>query len=659
VTTTVLTDTFTDTSGTLLSAHTADSGATWGTWFAGAGDYLPICNVNGRVARHASATTTYTFAISDVSHTYTNERVNFTVVHSGTSTSWANVGCRATTAGGGSGYWCRVSRTQAEFYRTNAGSTVQISTTGTITADTDGSYDFIFEVISAGDDSSVTLTLYQGGSSVYTKTDSSGSRLLTRGKILVGAYNNADFATTVLTATNDDPPSSNTIDISTPIAAAILQRTPGASTGSLPVTGVYTGTPTTIEARLVDDGTSTPVSGFDWATVVASPSGGVFSFSFASVPVALSWRNVQVRFSNDTACTDTSGKVTLGDVIAYWGQSNARYAFETYGSSTLTPDSMCRAYGNTVGGGSAWTVLDTAKMDGPITLANALIAQTSVPIGLISCGVGGTAIATWIPGQAQWTQAIAHVNATGANLGGVIWIQGEADVDVSSQATYNTKLGEVFDSGLRTTLSNTSMPVILVTIGYQNTGNTDAGTEDIRAAQAAWCAAAPTKNLRVERWDLQGTGTYMADTVHLNAAGHVVLANRLVRAWRYATGNVATYRGPKISTVTQVSSTVIDVNLTHDFGADITLGTAGWRVTTGGTPGTVSGVTKTSATKVQITMSAPCTPATVGYAYGPTPSVSSVLRDDSALTLPLEWNGGTLASSVSVASFAGGCNQLI
>ena len=72
------------------------------------------------------------------------------------------------------------------------------------------------------------------------------------------------------------------ISITTPVAGKIHQRS--GTTGTITVTGTYTGTPTTIEARLVEDGTNTPVSGFDWSTKVASPSGSAYAFSFTSAP---------------------------------------------------------------------------------------------------------------------------------------------------------------------------------------------------------------------------------------------------------------------------------------------------------------------------------------------------------------------------------------
>lgn len=642
MTVTVLSDSYTDTANTPLSSHTAESGGTYALW---SGSHIPVVNASGRVARSASATTTWGFAIHSATYTYDGEKLAAVVTRAGATTSWACLGLRGNNTSGGNGYWVRISTTAVEFWRTNNGGSVQLTPLSTtISCPTDGDYNFELRVSNSVDLATVTLEVWLGGSLVASRTDTSGSRITARGSPIVGAYNNADFAVTSVTATNDDPPITDGLTFTYPLGSVGTpqQRTRGAMTGPLRAVGTYTGTPTSIEARVVQTGTNTPVSGFDWATYVASPSGGAFDFTIPGVPVALAWYDIQVRFSNNTGVTATSGKTTLAAIFPLVGQSNARFAIDTYGSSTLTPNDFCRAYGLGVGGGAAWTALDPTKMDGPITLANDY-GTRGVPVAFVSCGVGGTAIATWNPGQSQYITAMANITATGGKAEAMIWVQGEADVDALSAATYQAELGDVFDTGFRATMSDTNLPVVLVMLGYQNIGlNTDAGMEAIRAGQAAWCAAAPAKNLRVERYDLTSASGHMADDVHLNAAGHRALWPRIARAARVGSGEVSTYRGPRIAGVSFVNSTTVDVTLTHDYGTDITAGAVGpWRVTNTGTPITVSTVTRQSATVARLGLAATVTSPVVGNGFGKIVT-GTPLRDNSALALPLEWDGGTL-----------------
>lgn len=639
MTTTVLNDTFTDTAGTNLSSHTPETGGAWSLW---SGSHIAQIASGGILQRNASASTAWTFAINATAHTYDNERVLFTVERTGSFTSWALVGLRASgSSSTATGYWCRVSGTQAEIWRTNNNSSVQLGATATISASTNGTYNFEFRVSNNGDLTTVTLELWLGGSLQFSRTDSTGSRLTARGQILAGLYNNPDHGLTSITATNDDPPATDTITITYPIGAngTPQQRTRGAMTGPLRVAGTYTGAPTAIQARVVTHGTSTPLSGFDWTTYDASPDFNVFDFDITGVPVALAWYAVEVRFSNDTGVTDVSDKTNLAAIWAGWGQSNMRFPFDTYGSSTLTPSDYCRVYGFGAGSGAEWVALDAAKMDGPIKFTEEYVTA-GIPVAFLSSGVGGTAISTWNPGQTQYTNGMSHITAAGGAVEGILWIQGEADVDALTESQYLTELGDVFDTGARTTLADTNCPVILVMLGRQNVAlNTDAGMEAIKAAQAAWCAAASTKNLRVERYDLTFASGHMADDVHLNAAGHRVLWPRMSRAARKASGEVSTYRGPRISSVSLVNSTTIDVTVTLDYGTDITAGSDGWRVIDGSAV-TVSSVTRQSATVARLGLASSVTAPTVGFAYGKTPTVTSPLKDNSALTLPLEWSAG-------------------
>lgn len=647
MTVTVLNDTYTDTASTPLSSHTAESGGTYSLW---SGSHIPIVNASGRVARSASATTIWGFAIHSASFTYDGEKMAAVVTRSGATTSWACLGLRGNSTSGGNGYWMRVSTTQAEIWRTNNGSSVQLGATATISCPTDGDYNFEFRASNSTDLATVTLEIWLGGSLAVSRTDTSGSRITARGNPIVGAYNNADFAVTSVTATNDDPPATDTIGVTYPVGAigTPQQRTRGAMTGPLRVIGNYTGTPTSIQARVVQTGTNTPLSGLDWATYVASPTGFAFDFTIPGVPVALAWYDVQVRFSNDTGVTATSGKTTLAAIFPLVGQSNARFAIDLYGSSTLTPNDYCRAYGFGVGTGSAWTALDPAKMDGPITLAADYEAR-GVPVAFVSCAVGGTAIATWNPGQSQYTNAMANITAAGGKAEAMLWIQGEADADVLTASQYQTELGDVFDTGFRVSMSDANLPVVLVLLGYQDVGgNTDAGIEAIRAGQAAWCAANPTKNMRVERYDLTSASGHMADTVHLNAAGHRALWPRIARAARYGSGEVSTYRGPRVSSASRIDATTIDVNITHDYGTDITAGAGGpWRVVDG-SPVAVSTVTRQSSVKARLSLASSVSSPTIGVGFGKIVT-GTPLRDNSALALPVEWVEGVVPSTFQSA----------
>lgn len=643
MTVTVLDDTLSGSASTQLSGRTADTtGGAYSAWSGGINSTALVLLGDGTVSINAGSTS---YVINASASTADDETCSLQTTYSSSANGKMAAILRGT--GSGTGYLALFSSIggsgSVQLYRAVSDSFTTIGSTASFDPTTSPTV----ALHVSGTGATVTVEALVNGSVIRTYSDTNAQRITSIGKPGIAVYDinstSTGWRATRITATNVDPPASGTFTISSPIADQVQQRTAGASTGTGYVTGSYTGTPTTIEARLVQHGTNTVVGSFDWATVVASPSGGNFSFSVASIPAAQQGYDWQLRFSNDHAVTATSPQWFMGDVIAYWGQSNANRAFGL-GSSTLTPNAYLRAVGNSVGGGSAWQAPDTATMDGAIAFGNAVITATGYPCGLVNCSIDGTAISTWNPGGTSWVPAMVLVNAASignARLGGVVWIQGEADSTGSMTTSgYVTELGDVFDAGtgLRTALGNSNLPVILVTLGVQAAA-ADVDTENIRRAQAQWCAAAPSKNLRVERWDLP-----TSDNLHLNASGHRTLGARLARAWNKACGVYSTYRGPYIASARKIAASSIDVTLTLDLGTDFTAGTGAWRIMDGGSSVAVSTATRQSASVVRLGMATSVSAPVIGYAYGSLPSPTGALVDNSALTLPLEWEYGVTAS---------------
>jgi hypothetical protein len=426
------------------------------------------------------------------------------------------------------------------------------------------------------------------------------------------------------------------IAISTPVAGRIHQRS--GTTGTITVTGTYSGSPgpTHIEARLVQDGTSTPLTNFDWTEKVTTPSAGSYSFSFTSVPQG-GWYNVQVRYSNDTGTTATSGAVGVGVLYALTGQSNAYYWFRSR-TTTTDPNALVRVYGNV----STWAVPTKSTMAGAIAFGNAIATALTLPVGVLDYGDDNADLyGTWLPTSGTLNRAFTDgVGALDDKLEAVIWIQGEADArDARSGSGYYTNLGTLF-ADWRAEFSQASLPIILNTLGnYTGVDATDAEWQAIIDAQIQKCGDANI--YRVDRRDLA-----LVDTVHHTAAAVATLGTRNARAALYVLGSVASYRGPSISSVVQYSAAVFDVYLTHDMGSDITpsTGITGFRVLDNGTPATISSAVRQSATSIRITLSAPPSQLpVVQYLYGLAPTVTGVVLDNGTLTLPLQ---GTNAAGV-------------
>ena len=77
-----------------------------------------------------------------------------------------------------------------------------------------------------------------------------------------------------------------------------------------------------------------------------------------------------------------------------------------------------------------------------LTFAKEMVQHTGVPIGLIPCAHGGTSIGQWDPAlksagrRSLYGAMVERVEAVGGRIKGVLWHQGEADMDHGSAAQY-------------------------------------------------------------------------------------------------------------------------------------------------------------------------------------------------------------------------------
>lgn len=447
-----------------------------------------------------------------------------------------------------------------------------------------------------------------------------------------------------------------TFAVTAPATGRIYQRSAQvAGTASVTVTGTMSATPTTIQARLVLEGTNTAVAGFDWATRVASPSGTAFTFALAAVPQGAVLYEVQLRDSATPATVTTAGKFGVGALVAIIGQSQPKQWFYV-GDSTLTPSPSIRVYGNMAAG---WNTPPTATANGAISFGNALTAALGVVVGMLDYSWDGSGMiitnsgGQWVPISSNAYVAFKS-GATGvtSKLEAAVWIQGETESKLYDPALvqndYYAGLGTLF-AGIRTDFNNATMPIVIALLGTRTDGQVpDLNMDEVRIAQARKGIEANT--YRVERSDIALSG----DGLHHSATGHTVLAKRCAQPIAYALGAAAYWRGPRISSATKPTTTAINVTLAHGGGSDFTptSGITGWRVMDGATPVTVTAAVRLSATVIQLTLAGtPGASLTVDYLHGAAPVISGLAKDNTTLTLPLEFAGpvsmAALATTVS------------
>lgn len=482
-----------------------------------------------------------------------------------------------------------------------------------------------------GTGATVTIEAFVNDVSKGTIEDTNAARIVVAGR--AGLRTNS--TSTVFDDFESGIFSTNLITLTDVDDGKIVQRNSDEE-GSLVIAGTYTGSPTSIEARVVDDGTSDEV--VTWTEIDVSPSGGSFSGTLTGIPQG-GWYNVQVRYSNETGITDEGvNAFGVGILIGCIGQSNIEKWFTD--GTDLTANDLLRSYAG------SWAV---PTKNGAISFGNTIISDLGIPVGLLDYGVGGSALNSAADtGNGYWLDTAtagkpyvvfeAAVTALGGVLECVVWYQGERDANAGiSEAQYESDLATLV-SNLRTDISSPSgtLKMLLVQIARYTAG-TDSQWQAIRQAQRDFVASDANVYLAATTIDsgLQGDG------IHLDTTGLTENGSRVAQCFLYLFSDATYYLGPTITSFEKISATVIDVTITHSGGTDFTPTSAitGFIVTDDGSPETISTAVRQNATTIRLTIDGSLDGTlAVSYQYGANPTVTGAVLDNTAVALPLQMN---------------------
>lgn len=439
--------------------------------------------------------------------------------------------------------------------------------------------------------------------------------------------------------------STETITLTPPTNLRVYQRA-ASGKGSINLAGTYGGVITNVEYRLVLDGTSTPVAGHDWTTLVAGPSGGTFSGSIALVPAG-GWYNAQVRMSNDVSVTSNStSKIAVGALVAVIGQSQARNMHEI--GSSYTQTGVGSQYTASTNIAETLNVWAATVGSGARKLLDTLATLLGVPVGLIKAGVGSTALTSagntgagyWLNTAAGqiYDKWITAMNAAGGSCEAVIWMQGEQDAfqGLVTQAVYNAGLVTFLANwtpAIAVGYTHTAIPFLIAQTGRDaNAGRSDVGYSNIRSAQYDFAVTDAQTYLAASCVDLPLAG----DAIHYTETGYQTVAVRLAHAYAKILGLTATSPPPVITGLAAVNSTTTDIAIQAGAGTDFTpaSGITAFEVDVGAGFVAVSAAVRQDATHIRLTH-ASGTIAAARYQYGANPAISSLALDNSSLALPL------------------------
>lgn len=268
------------------------------------------------------------------------------------------------------------------------------------------------------------------------------------------------------------------IIITSPYDWQFFARNKATNTGSIAITGTYSGgtAPASIEARW---------NGGVWTVITASPSGGTFSGTLTGLTSGNG--TLEVRYSNATTVTDSVDNVAIGAKLLFWGQSN----FSGRANNA-------QSYTGTVGFFHKYTVtnnlwqqgadpFDTDTASGSLfpLLANSMVTRLGCPVAFIGVAAGSTTLAQWQVGQTLNTRMLNYISAAAPDgLEGICsWI-GESDAGAATpEADFKTRYNAVIDQ-LKTLTGVNSMLVAISGLNLTDYANVRQWINDIAASNA-------------------------------------------------------------------------------------------------------------------------------------------------------------------------------
>jgi sialate O-acetylesterase len=307
--------------------------------------------------------------------------------------------------------------------------------------------------------------------------------------------------------------------------------------------------PGTVEVRLVNQDTATPVSQhLDWQPAETRPD-GTWGLTLAQVPAGGLYR-LETRFnrtSNPAGEWSDRGDMRhylgVGDLWVIAGQSNSA----GYGRGPIydPPELGLHLFRNSM----QWALATHPMNDSTGTrhpanreganpghspylhFARILKQGLGCPIGLVQTSLGGSALAQWNPTDPEpsgelYRNMLRCVQAVGGRVKGVVWYQGESDCDARSASSYLKRFERTL-SAWRAALGQPDVPVITVQLNRVNepgTGDNDRAWSSIREAQRQAARTIPGVVV-VPALDLP-----LSDLIHNSPAGNMLLGERLARA---------------------------------------------------------------------------------------------------------------------------------
>lgn len=410
----------------------------------------------------------------------------------------------------------------------------------------------------------------------------------------------------------------------------------GAS-ASVPVSGAYDGTaPTGVEVRVLNYDNDAEV--VTWTEVDSSPSGLSWSGSI-TVPESTSAYKVQARRTGTTDVVESPNRFGVGVWVVDYGQSNSRRHETTSPASDAVGTGSTSTGRRTDGAREGIELVPVGDFGGIAGLISEIESLMGCAVGYVNGAVAANPLSNLKKGTSNYSDLLADLQAIGQDFNVLLWAQGENEGNGVPPAGHKADVIQLH-SDLAADLGTTTaaMPMILGPLGPTTIGADDDNWSEISGALID--AADETTDIHL----LGGIAdTVLVDGVHYTAESYRQIGKR--RAYEIArlNGDVTGSAVFRIVGITKVSTTIIDVNLTHGIGTDFTpaTGITGLVVSANSdmsSPITPASVVRQDANTIRITLNggdAIAGAVYVTHLYGANPTVTGLVVDNSTYTMPL------------------------
>ena len=500
---------------------------------------------------------------------------------------------------------------------------------------------------------------------LLAERDITTEKLQTSGMIGVRTFNAAQVDDLIWAEKKEDT-SVPSIRLTAPAERQVIQRNLDTKAADVTITGEVKNAAKVLVR--VMDGETVQV---DWTE--ATVDAGVFTKTL-NLPQG-GWYTVEAKGVDADGAELVSAKVErfgIGMNILCIGQSNM-VGMDQNGTATVADDRVSNFMNETwshlvdpYARGDASPALknQTAGNSMIPTLANALVSAYNIPVGVIPAALGGANLNTWLIRDEDnlydrtklYGNSLYRVRAAGG-IELIIMNQGENNVSTNTkQEDYLNGMKRLL-ANYRKDLKNSSLPLFYCQLGPAKPNMVGANTWDdskndvmdgIRAAQLLANDPENGLILAAMEMDLERKD----DNLHYTTDSQKAIGARVANAiqWYYdqAADKADYYMGPCITDAqfADASNKVLDVTIKHTSGTDFTPSEniTGFVVRDGSEDVAIVSAVRKDAATIRLTLTKEVSAnVQLRYCKGLLPDISGIVKDNSAMQLPLNITPGWLS----------------